>query len=261
MADQSSGKKLMRMRDLVAATGLPKGTIQYYINEGLISKPIKKSVNSALYTENHLNDILLVKSLQKKRFLPLSVIKEIMKGGDGQLSMNEIKTLMELQGKIFRSISEETGFKAMTAKQLSRQTGISLSDIKHAEALGIISPTKKGRVKHYGEDDVRLMECWAEVKQIGFTKELGFDLEIAVIHQNTIRKLAEEEGKVIATRLTGKFNVDEIARMIEKITPVINTMIGIMHKKEIENTTKWYALQVDEKEDLTKGKTIDGEAG
>ena len=138
MPDKLSDNKLMRMRDLVSATGLPKGTIQYYINEGLVAKPIKKSLNSALYTEHHLNDILLVKALQKKRFLPLSVIKEIMKGGNGKLSVNEIKTLMELQGKIFRSIHEETDFKPVTLSQLSRQTGLPVSDIKHAEEIGLI---------------------------------------------------------------------------------------------------------------------------
>ena len=104
MPNKKSNTKMMRMKELTEAAGVPRGTIQFYIKEGLIPKPIKQSANSAFYTEEHLNEILLVKELQSKRFLPLSVIKEIMMGGSGKLSVNEIKTLVELDGRIFSNI-------------------------------------------------------------------------------------------------------------------------------------------------------------
>ena len=74
MANQKSSPSMMRMRELTAAAGVPKGTIQHYIKEGLIPRPIKQSSNSAFYTQDHLNSILLIKELQTKRFLPLSVM-------------------------------------------------------------------------------------------------------------------------------------------------------------------------------------------
>ncbi len=161
---------------------------------------------------------------------------------------------MELQGKLYRSIDENAELKPITAKQLSKQTGISLTDIENAEDLGIITPMKNSRRKLYGEDEIRIVECWAKIIETGFTPELGFDFGLALIYKNALRKLAEEEGKLIAQKLTGKMDIDDIAGMIEKITPVVNILLGIFHKKEIENTTKWYALQYKENEKIPDGK-------
>jgi DNA-binding transcriptional MerR regulator len=40
-------EKLIKMKKLTEETGIPKGTIQYYIKEGLIPKPIKTHPNMA----------------------------------------------------------------------------------------------------------------------------------------------------------------------------------------------------------------------
>ncbi|MBC2717083.1 MAG: MerR family transcriptional regulator [Desulfobacteraceae bacterium] len=242
MPPKKSNIKMMRMKELTAAAGVPRGTIQFYIKEGLIPKPIKQSANSAFYTEEHLNDILLIKELQSKRFLPLSVIKEVMMGGGGKLSVNEISTLVELDGKVFSNIEEIPELKPLTAKQLSKQTGISLEDIKILEDMGIFTPIKKGTKKLYGEDDIRFAECRVKAIQVGLTPGLGFHIGFAKIHKEFIRKLVDEESKVFLRLLTGKLEIEKIAEILEAVTPIINTMLGIMHKKEIENTIKWYVL-------------------
>lgn len=84
-------ERLMRIRELSAATGVPKGTIKSYIREVLIPRPIKTHPNSAYYNDTHLSAILAVKELRKKRFLPLSVIKEIVGAGKDELSIEEIR--------------------------------------------------------------------------------------------------------------------------------------------------------------------------
>jgi DNA-binding transcriptional MerR regulator len=241
--------KTMRMKELTAASGVPRGTIQFYIREGLIPKPIKQSSNSAFYTEAHLNDILMIKELQTKRFLPLSVIKEIMKGGAGKLSVNEIKTLVELDGKIFSNIGETPELKPVTAKQLSKQTGISLDDIRILEDIGIFTPIKKGEKKFYGEDDIRIAECRVKAIQAGLTPDLGFHIGLTKIHIEFIRKLVEEESKLFIKLITGKLEIEKIAEILEATTPIVNTILGILHKKEIKNTIKLYALNLKEMEE------------
>ncbi|MBW1892318.1 MAG: MerR family transcriptional regulator [Deltaproteobacteria bacterium] len=250
MARKKSNAKMMRMKALSAAADVPRGTIQFYIKEGLIPKPIKQSSNSAFYTEEHLNDILLIKELQSKRFLPLSVIKEVMMGGTGKLSVNEIKTLIELDGKLFSNINENPNLKPVTAKQLSKQTGISLEDIEIMEKLGILTPIKKGRKKLFNEDDIRIAECRVKLIQAGLTPELGFHINIVKIYKELIKKLVERESKILIRLLAGKLEVGEIAGILETIIPTINTMLGIMHKKEIKNTTMWYALTSENREKL-----------
>lgn len=243
--------KMMRMRELTEVAGVPRGTIQFYIKEGLIPKPIKQSANSAFYTQDHLNDILRVKELQSKRFLPLSVIKEVMMGGSGKLSVNEIKTLVELDGKVFSNIAENPAVKPVTAKQLSKQTGISLEDIKILEDIGIFTPIKKGKKKFYGEDDIRIAECRVRAIEAGLTPGLGFHIGIAKIHKKFIEKLVEEESKIFLRLLTGKLEIGKLAKILETVTPIVNTVLGIMHKKEIQNTIKWYALNAKAEGELS----------
>jgi DNA-binding transcriptional MerR regulator len=250
LGEKNSKTKMMRMKELTEAAGVTRGTIQFYIREGLIPRPIKQSSNSAFYTEDHLNDILLIKELQSKRFLPLSVIKEVMMGGSGQLSVDEINTLVELDGKVFSNISGFPELKLLTAKQLSKQTGMSLEDIEMMERFGVMTPIQKGRKKLFGEDDIRLAEYRVKLIQAGLSPKLGFDVSIIKVYKKVIEELVERESKIFTPLLTGKFEIEKIAEILETVTPIVNTMISIMHKKEIENTIKRYVLDAKGSENL-----------
>ena len=46
--------ELLRMRDLVRESGLPRETIHFYKLQGLLPEPIKTGRNTALYTREHL---------------------------------------------------------------------------------------------------------------------------------------------------------------------------------------------------------------
>ena len=187
----------MRMKQLSAESGVPKGTIQFYIREGLVPRPYKTHANMAYYNDSHLNAIRLVKELQKKRFLPLSVIKQVVQGARGGLSVDEIRALTEIDGKIFRNLSENPEVRPVTAKQLSEQTGVSLSDIRKMEKVRVLSPFKKGNRVLYGEDDIRLVECLAKMREAGFSEELGWDGDLFYVYRDFLQRLVEEEAKIL----------------------------------------------------------------
>lgn len=249
MAKKGSDRKLMRMKELSAAASVPKGTIQFYIKQGLIAKPIKKYPNSAYYTQNHLNDIRLVKELQSKRFLPLSVIKQVMKGGRGGLTVDEIKTLVEIDGKLFHNLKENPTLKPVTAQQLSKRTGVSVKEIKAMERLLVLTPILKGKKKLYEEDDIRIVECWAKMRELGFSQKLGFDVNIMKFHRELMERLVQEEAKILTSRVSGKVEAGNIAKMVEEATAIVNTMMGLMHKKLIVEITSKYTLEFRRKDD------------
>ena len=56
-------------------TGVPPGTIRYYINEELLPKPLKTHRNMAYYDQSYVGRIKLIRELQEKRYLPLSIIR------------------------------------------------------------------------------------------------------------------------------------------------------------------------------------------
>jgi DNA-binding transcriptional MerR regulator len=234
-------EKLMKMKELTETTGVSKGTIQYYIIEGLIPKPIKTHPNMAYYSQAHIDAIRLVKELQSKRFLPLSVIKKILKNKKKGLSVDEIRTIAEMDGKLFGNLHESLKIKRATEKQMAQRTGVELKDIKELEKMGILNPVIKGKQKYYDEDDIRFMECWEKLREIGFSKELGFTAETLKPHRDLMERLVEEETKTMLSRTLGKISVDDMVKMVEEGTMVLNTMIGLIRKRLILITVKEYA--------------------
>jgi DNA-binding transcriptional MerR regulator len=242
----------MRMKDLVAATGVPKGTIQYYINEGLIPAPIKTQTNMAYYSDAHVNAIRLIKELQSKRYLPLSVIKKLIDQEKNGLSVEEIQTIAKMDGKLFTNLQESLTIRKVNARQLSERTGADLSEIKELETLGILHPRQKGRQKYFDEDDIRVMECWKKLRELGFSKELGFAPEDFTAYRQFMGTLVEEETKIMLKRTLGKISVDDMVHMVEEGTPVLNTIIGLIRKRLILETVKKYAAAFSESGDSGK---------
>ena len=241
MADKKSVKGMIRIKQLVEETGAPKGTIQYYIKEGLIPSPVKTHANMAYYTQEHVDAIRLVKELQAKRFLPLSVIRQMVRGEKGGMSVDEVRTLVEINGRLFQNLSHDLPERQLTEDQVSKKTGISLEEIRHMERLGVLHPFRKGRRKYYDQDDIRFLECGLRLREIGFTEERGFDVEIMRTHLELMERMVDEEARVLTSRLSGKVDVDEIIRLVEEAVPLLNTMIGLIHKRLIIQTTRRFA--------------------
>jgi DNA-binding transcriptional MerR regulator len=236
------------MRELVAKSGVTKASIQYYIKEGLVPKPIKIRANSAFYTEDHLNDIRLVKELQTKRFLPLSVIKQVMRGGVGELSVDEKSRFMEIDGKLFRNLKENTKSKPVTARQLSEQTGVSLRDIRAMERIKILHPIKQGKRKLYEEDDIRLVEYWGRALQAGFIEALDVSVDDLKILRELWENIVEEETRFFIKHMSGKVEAEKIIRMVEEGATIFENMGKILHRKIITETTSKYTLELRRKD-------------
>lgn len=238
---------MMRMKQLSAASGVPKGTIQFYIKEGLIPRPYKTHANMAYYNDSHLNAIRLVKELQEKRFLPLSVIKQVVRGGRGGLSVDEIRALTEIDGKLFPNLVENPQVRPMTAKQLSEETGVDLKDIRQMERIQVLNPVKKGNRTLYGEDDIRLVECFAKIREAGFSEEMGWDGAVLSVYRDFLQRLVEEEAKMLMSGVAGKVGVEKLTKMVEDGTVILNSMIGLIRKKLIVETVKRYTDEFKER--------------
>jgi len=234
------------MKQLSAASGLPKGTIQFYIKEGLIPRPFKTHANMAYYNDSHLNAIRLVKELQEKRFLPLSVIKQVVRGGRGGLRVAEIRALTEIDGKLFPNLTENPEVRPVNAKQLSEQTGVSLKDIKQMEKIRVLNPIKKGNRVLYGEDDIRLVECFGKMREAGFSEEMGWDGQVFSLYRDFLQRLVEEEAKILMSGVAGKVSVEKLTKMVEEGTIILNNMIGLIRKKLIVETVRRYTTEFQE---------------
>ena len=251
---KENSEKLMRMKKLSEEAGVPKGTISFYIKEGLVPPPIKTKRNMAYYDEKHLNAIRLVKELQSKRFLPLSIIKQII-SRQTDLTVEELQTIFQINGNIFQHLKERPGIKPVTLKKLSKWTGVPLKEIRELEKYGILHPFQKGTQAFYNEDDVRIIELWAKIRAAGFTKELGFDTGVVKIIKETIDGLVKEEARIVLRRVTGKVPSTKVIKMVDDGLQLGTDLLGLLVKESVLEFVRKNALQFQKKVKRTNNES------
>lgn len=141
------------MRDLIERSGTPRETIHFYLREGLLPKPKKVSRNLAYYDESHVERLAMIKKLRNESYLPLQVIKKVLKEGRLASSPQRLDFAEELLGHDAR-----VSLEPLTKKQLAERTGLSERSIAAAEAAGVLRPEVSGKTRRYGKDDVRAAE-------------------------------------------------------------------------------------------------------
>ena len=223
-------KKLLKMRELSQRTGVPPGTIRYYINEGLLPKPIKTHRNMAYYDQSYVQRVKLIRELQEKRYFPLSIIKQILEQSDNSMDSQEIKTILELEGRLFKNISTLPKFEPPDIDGLSERTGVPVDEILEMEKAGIIWRKSDGR---FDEDSLRIIDILKKLRDAGYTQEAGFTSEFIKIYVDLIEVLARQEVRFFSKTVTGKMSPDEMVQMAENGINLLNNFIGLLRKRMI----------------------------
>jgi len=233
----NSGKRLMKMAELVKRTGVEKQAIHFYINKGLLPRPLKTKRNVAYYDETYVERIRLIKELQLKRFLPLDVIKGILHQTDGNLSVSEIDVLRAGGKGLERLIEISQAHEPQTLVELSELTGLSPEEIEEMERCDMISSIQKGNgEKMYEGINIRIAVAFSQVRKGGLTGEVGFAVEDFRLQSDLISMLAIEEVKVFARKFANRFPEDApelLPQLAENAVESINAFICHLRRKKI----------------------------
>jgi len=232
-------KKLMKMGELVQKTGVRKATIHFYINKGLLPKPRKTERNMAYYDESYIERIRLIKELQTRWFLPLSVIKQVISQADGKLSASELNAVQIGGRYLFQSEERREKYEPRTLEELSESIGLPEEDILEMERCEIISPGKdRPGKKRYEDIDIRIVEAFAMIRKAGFTKERGFEVEGFRVHSDLIGMLAVEEVKDLSRELRAQslHDPEYLQKLTQDGLESINTYISHLHRKKLLET-------------------------
>lgn len=235
----------MKMAELVKRTGVEKQAIHFYINKGLLPRPLKAKKNVAFYDESYVERIKLIKELQLKRFLPLDVIKEIINRTDGDLSVSEIDVIRTSGKEPGRIIDIGLHPGPLTAAELSEHTGLSPKDIEEMDLCEMISSTlDTSGEKIYDEVDVGIAAAFSEIRQGGLTEENGISVEDLRLQSDIINMLAIEEVKLFARKFADRFpeyGEDLLLQMAESAVKTIEVFIARLRRKKILETIRGVA--------------------
>ncbi len=161
----------MRISEVAKAAGVSLTTIHYYTREGLLSPSIKTAHNMAYYSQDCVDDIRLIKELQTKRFLPLSVIKQIVQARREGQAKDHVIDLESLMVEIYQPVSGEAGTKDLSLADLLSASGLSEYNIKDLEDREFIVPVETADGPVYDDIDIRIAQIFKSLAENGLKPE------------------------------------------------------------------------------------------
>ena len=218
MSDENG---LLKMRDLVRASGVSAGTIKHYLREGLLPDPVRTSRNMAYYPPEFVDRIKLIKRLQEERFMPLKAIRAVLDDDPERAG-----ALVELEDRILESaLQRERG--RTSGAEVRRRYGISREALERLGEIGILSPDDRG----YSQVDVRIVEAISRFRAGGYDERIGFTVYDTLRYKRALEELVKEEVDVVLERLAGELEPDRVVELMEAGVEPLRDLIAALHSK------------------------------
>jgi DNA-binding transcriptional MerR regulator len=227
----------LRMKDLCERTGLPRQAIHFYIQAGLLPAGQKTGRNMALYREEHVARLTLIKNLQHERFLPLKAIKALLDGQESQFSSAQRRLLGEIKQRFTTaSLSAARGGgpePTVRADEACARALVPRADLERAIEIGIIGARQdeQGRTVLAAEDQW-LLDAWGEIRRLGYADELGLRIDDVAMLQEVVDDLFHREATLLVSRME-RMSPEKGAEMIERALPIVHRLLTGLHTKKI----------------------------
>jgi DNA-binding transcriptional MerR regulator len=228
----------LRMKDLVDASGLQRQAIHFYIKEGLLPPGLKSSRNAAWYGETHLARLSLIKKLQHERFLPLRAIKAVLSEQDESFSRDQQRFIRALKAHATPSLRGPDTVERIPLARLLDAFPVTAAEAEELDRLGLApildapSSSEGDAGPFIAASDAWVYEILGELRQLGFTEEMGFSVADLGLYEEAISTLFEREKALLASRLT-RFPADKAAAMVERVLPLVHRFLERYHEAKI----------------------------
>jgi DNA-binding transcriptional MerR regulator len=231
---KGSAKYPYKMKDLAALTGVTRPVVHFYIQQGLLPPGQKTGRNTALYSDEHVQRIRLIRQLQEERFLPLKAIKAVLDAEREAFSPAQRATLVEAMQRLGDSLKPVSGrAAAVVVDGTSDELKLDRADLAKLDALGVLAMARddKGRTV-VRREDVWVLQFWAELRDAGFTRELGFTPDDLAIYVEAIESFIRHEAEWLA-RIVDKVSPERVAELVDRGVPLIHSFLTRHHESKV----------------------------
>ncbi|MBK5110405.1 MAG: MerR family transcriptional regulator [Thermoleophilia bacterium] len=219
---QASGEKLLRMSELVEASGAPGATIKHYLREGLLPEPVKTSRNMAYYLPETVDRIGLIKRLQEERYMPLKAIRSVL----DEEGPERARALLEVEDRILeRALARERT--RTSVAEVRRTYGVPDEVLDRLAEIEILEPNSKG----YSPSDVTIIEAISRFRTSGYDEKIGFTVYDTLRYKRALEALVKEEVDVLMERLEGEMPPDRAVELIEAGAEPLRDLIAAIHTR------------------------------
>lgn len=221
----------LRMRDLVRESGLPRETIHFYIQQGLLPEPVKTGRNTALYSLEHLERLGRIRDLQEKQFLPLKAIRAVL---DESADVDFTPEQEDLVRRVRATLDGWAHAQQRPSVALADfvPSRVPRSELRELVDAGLIRVHGRGDQGALSEDDAVILECWAQFKEAGLGPDRGVGPAEFRLYDDAMEQLVKREARLALKAYDGA-PADEVSRVVEQAVPIIVRLLGALHRKHI----------------------------
>jgi DNA-binding transcriptional MerR regulator len=178
----------------------------------------------AYYPPEFVERIRLIKQLQEERFMPLKVIRELLRREDAD--PERLRAVVELESRILeRALAGER--ERESVKEVAARYDVPKDVLDRLAELGVLTPDRKG----YSPSDVRIVEAISRFRAGGYDESLGFTVYDTLRYKDALEPLVAEEVEVLRERLAGDVELDRALEIVQAGTGPLAELIGAMHTK------------------------------
>jgi DNA-binding transcriptional MerR regulator len=216
----------LRIGALAKEAALPLATVKHYAREGLIA-PVHSGRNTAFYGADALDRLQMIKELQRTRFLPLKVIKQLLNERPVATPHADVETFLA------RALDDRSG--ARSRAELL-EAGVLDEHLEWLEGVGAIGRIQGPGGESYPADDVELLRTLGAARKAGIDASM-LPLEIIQAYVEALRALVKVELTMfregVLPRATG-----DVGSLVETATHLSEKLVVLLRRRLLVPTLR-----------------------
>lgn len=224
----------MKISDLTKRTGVTKETIHHYIREGLLRKPRKRGKKTAEYGEVYVRQIRLIKEMRDNYFLPLPIIKKILKEHKKQTPSEQ--SSFQLQSEYLRPIERFFPSEIVGKDAFQEATGLGRYWLDNMETWGIISSSMRDGEPVYSHENVIIGRLLVDMDRLGFGPRDGYDPKGLKPISDFIQSYLTVSTREYLERNAEKLNSPDFKEHSSQFTELMSLFLYHFYRKIVNET-------------------------
>jgi DNA-binding transcriptional MerR regulator len=220
----------LTIRQIASQAGVTSATVHHYVSLGLLPTPERPHRRMAFYDPVCIEQIARIKALQK-RFLPLSVIKQLLdSGGDRGLREADAKLLEQMDLTETKEARDE----------VLRRYPVEPHVLSVLAEQGLITGNET-----LTADEVAIVAAVHQMREAGMDERMGFSAAQLDFYCQIIEQLIDREFATFNEKVLGRVTPAEEVRLarisIDASTRLITALHHRMLREHLAEIVKFHA--------------------
>lgn len=225
-------ESVIKMKELEARTGVGREAIRFYIREGMLPEPEKPKRNVAYYREDHVKRLLAIRHLQESREMSLARIKAVLDSAEFD-ALAENESLQGLERLIPALLDGVAPAPERSAVDVLADGDVSQAELTELVERGVVSPVRREGTDWLDFRDQAILRKWGQLREAGFTRERGYDLETLQRFKDAAEQLAATEVQQFLTAFGHGLSAEAAAEIAAGGIENANDIIAQLHIKAL----------------------------